>query len=122
MIPNQYLNKISALRSVILKCEARICSVTQFFLRETDVGKPRAEATAPRLAELNAYVPVRTLKGNAGQEISVNEVRGFQVRSTHRDDQKRLLKSIFRLSSYVARAWSNSLKSMIGRMRMEYIS
>lgn len=30
----------------------------QFFLREEDVGKPRAAVTAPRLAELNQYVPV----------------------------------------------------------------
>ena len=31
----------------------------QFFLREDDVGKPRAAVTAPRLAELNQYVPVK---------------------------------------------------------------
>ncbi|KAJ1918876.1 E1 ubiquitin-activating protein [Mycoemilia scoparia] len=31
---------------------------TQFFLTEQDVGKPRAEVAAPRLAELNQYVPV----------------------------------------------------------------
>jgi ubiquitin-activating enzyme E1 len=31
---------------------------SQFFLREEDVGKPRATATAPRVAELNAYTPV----------------------------------------------------------------
>lgn len=36
---------------------------SQFFLRQSDVGtgKSRAEATAPRLAELNSYVPVRVL-------------------------------------------------------------
>ncbi|KAL2754524.1 hypothetical protein ACRALDRAFT_1081525 [Sodiomyces alcalophilus JCM 7366] len=32
---------------------------SQFFLRPEDVGKPRDEVTAPRVAELNAYVPVR---------------------------------------------------------------
>ncbi|KAF3938028.1 hypothetical protein ABW19_dt0200204 [Dactylella cylindrospora] len=30
----------------------------QFFLRKDDIGKSRAEATQPRLAELNTYVPV----------------------------------------------------------------
>lgn len=31
---------------------------SQFFLRPEDVGKPRAEVTAPRVAELNAYTPI----------------------------------------------------------------
>ncbi|KAF7860388.1 hypothetical protein EAF04_008514 [Stromatinia cepivora] len=31
---------------------------SQFFLHPEDVGKPRAEVTAPRVAELNAYTPV----------------------------------------------------------------
>jgi ubiquitin-activating enzyme E1 len=30
----------------------------QFFLREEDIGKNRADVTTPRLAELNTYVPV----------------------------------------------------------------
>ncbi|KAJ8086217.1 E1 ubiquitin-activating protein [Marasmius tenuissimus] len=52
---------------------------SQFFLRAEDVGKSRAEATAPRLAELNAYVPVKNLGGTAGQEITVDLIKGFQV-------------------------------------------
>lgn len=44
------------------------------------MGKPRAEATLPRLAELNAYVPVRNLGGRAGQEITIDLIQGFQVR------------------------------------------
>ncbi|KAJ2933673.1 hypothetical protein H1R20_g3400, partial [Candolleomyces eurysporus] len=52
---------------------------SQFFLRQQDVGKPRAAATLPRLAELNAYVPVRDLGGKAGEGISVDLVKGFQV-------------------------------------------
>jgi ubiquitin-activating enzyme E1 len=52
---------------------------TQYFLREADIGKSRAEATLPRLAELNAYVPVRHLPGKPGEAISVDIVRGFQV-------------------------------------------
>ena len=31
---------------------------SQFFLHPQDVGKPRAQVTAPRIAELNAYTPV----------------------------------------------------------------
>lgn len=31
---------------------------SQFFLRPDDVGKPRDQVTAPRVAELNAYTPV----------------------------------------------------------------
>lgn len=35
---------------------------TQFFLRESDIGQRRDVATKPRLAELNAYVPVDVLE------------------------------------------------------------
>ncbi|KAF8175962.1 ubiquitin activating enzyme [Mycena galopus ATCC 62051] len=52
---------------------------SQFFLREEDIGKSRAEATVPRLAKLNAYVPVRNLGGTAGQELTVELIKGFQV-------------------------------------------
>ncbi|KAJ7283525.1 ubiquitin activating enzyme [Mycena rebaudengoi] len=52
---------------------------SQFFLRAEDVGKSRADATVPRLAELNAYVPVRNLGGVAGQEITVELIQGFQA-------------------------------------------
>ncbi|WVQ72739.1 hypothetical protein IAR50_002299 [Cryptococcus sp. DSM 104548] len=50
---------------------------TQFFLREEDIGKSRAEVTAPRLAELNTYVPVSILPG-AG-EISPEMIDPYQV-------------------------------------------
>ncbi|OQE27768.1 hypothetical protein PENSTE_c004G02301 [Penicillium steckii] len=36
---------------------------SQFFLQQQDVGKPRAEVTAPRVAELNSYVPVTIHEG-----------------------------------------------------------
>ncbi|KAI0353574.1 ubiquitin activating enzyme [Trametes cingulata] len=52
---------------------------SQFFLRQEDVGKSRAEATLPRLAELNSYVPVKNLGGQPGQEITVDMIKGFQV-------------------------------------------
>ncbi|WVQ99264.1 hypothetical protein IAU59_006396 [Kwoniella sp. CBS 9459] len=50
---------------------------TQFFLREEDVGKPRAQVTAPRLAELNSYVPVKLLEGSG--EITPEMVAPYQV-------------------------------------------
>ena len=42
----------------------------QFFLREDDVAKgvTRAQATAPRLAELNNYVPVSVLEGDLAED------------------------------------------------------
>ncbi|KAI9508664.1 ubiquitin activating enzyme [Russula earlei] len=52
---------------------------SQFFLREDDLGKPRAEAAISRLAELNTYVFVRNLGGDPGQPITVDLVKGFQV-------------------------------------------
>ncbi|KAJ7047640.1 hypothetical protein C8F04DRAFT_1059560 [Mycena alexandri] len=52
---------------------------SQFFLRKDDIGKSRATATVPRLAELNAYVPVRNLGGAAGQEITVELIQSFQA-------------------------------------------
>ncbi|OCH92904.1 ubiquitin activating enzyme [Obba rivulosa] len=52
---------------------------TQFFLRTEDVGRPRAEVAVRRLAELNAYVPVRNLGGEPGQEITADLIKGFQV-------------------------------------------
>lgn len=35
----------------------------QFYLREDDLGKNRAEVSQPRLAELNSYVPVVAYTG-----------------------------------------------------------
>lgn len=52
---------------------------SQFFLRSEDIGKSRAAATLPRLAELNAYVPVRDLGGKPGDAITVDLIKGFQV-------------------------------------------
>lgn len=33
----------------------------------------------PRISELNAYVPVRNLGGEAGQDITVDLIQPFQV-------------------------------------------
>jgi len=47
----------------------------QFFLREEDVGKRRATATAPRLAELNQYVPVAELEG----DLTADAIASFGI-------------------------------------------
>lgn len=44
---------------------------TQFFVRESDVGKNRAEVTLPRLSELNPYVTVKVLSGSLDGEMAV---------------------------------------------------
>lgn len=51
--------------------------VLQFFLREEDIGKPRASVTAPRLAELNSYVPVHEVTGYP--EVTIDMVKKYQV-------------------------------------------
>lgn len=58
---------------------------TQFFLRPEDVGKPRAQATAPRLAELNAYVPVRVLEEPS---LTPEVLARFQVSTRRRSTAK----------------------------------
>ncbi|GAA5923643.1 E1 ubiquitin-activating protein UBA1 [Sporobolomyces koalae] len=47
---------------------------TQFFLRESDIGNRRDEATRPRLAELNAYTPVSVLA-----ELTHDNIKRFTV-------------------------------------------
>jgi ubiquitin-activating enzyme E1 len=41
----------------------------QFYLSEADVGKPRADASAAKLAELNQYVPVTVESGPLSPEF-----------------------------------------------------
>ncbi|XP_010618570.2 ubiquitin-like modifier-activating enzyme 1 [Fukomys damarensis] len=48
---------------------------SQYYLREEDIGKNRAEVSQPRLAELNSYVPVSTFTGPLEEDF----LRGFQV-------------------------------------------
>jgi len=48
---------------------------TQFFLTPEDIGKPRAEVSKPKLAELNQYVPVSVVPG----ELTDEELRKYQV-------------------------------------------
>uniref|UniRef100_A0A452I3T0 E1 ubiquitin-activating enzyme n=1 Tax=Gopherus agassizii TaxID=38772 RepID=A0A452I3T0_9SAUR len=42
---------------------------SQFYLREEDLGKNRAEVSQPRLAELNSYVPVSVHNGALTEEV-----------------------------------------------------
>ncbi|XP_067835670.1 ubiquitin-like modifier-activating enzyme 1 isoform X1 [Heptranchias perlo] len=48
---------------------------SQFYLREADLSKNRAEVSQPRLAELNTYVPVSAYTG----ELTEEYVQQFQV-------------------------------------------
>ncbi|TPX54813.1 hypothetical protein PhCBS80983_g05729 [Powellomyces hirtus] len=48
---------------------------SQFFLYKEDIGKPRAKTTAPRVAELNSYVPVSVLEG----ELTEEKLSHYQV-------------------------------------------
>lgn len=51
---------------------------SQFFLHPEDVGKPRAEVTAPRVAELNAYTPVSVYPHNS-LTTDLHELKKYQV-------------------------------------------
>jgi len=88
----------------------------QFFLREEDIGKSRAAATLPRLAELNSYVPVRNLGGTSGQEITVDLIKGYQVRSI--DVLTTIISTRVRSSCCVEYPITDNWQSMTGRTRM----
>lgn len=51
---------------------------SQFFLHPEDVGKPRADVTAPRVAELNPYTPVHVLPGKS-LTADLDQLKQFQV-------------------------------------------
>ncbi|KAK3687501.1 hypothetical protein B0T22DRAFT_130371 [Podospora appendiculata] len=51
---------------------------SQFFLRVGDVGKPRDQVTAPRVAELNAYTPVR-IHNSAGLGENLSQFDKYTV-------------------------------------------
>jgi ubiquitin-activating enzyme E1 len=51
----------------------------QFFLRPEDVGQPRANVTAPRLAELNQYTPVQIHPSTAPLASNLSSLDGYQV-------------------------------------------
>lgn len=47
----------------------------QFYLSESDIGKPRDQCSAPKLALLNQYVPVTVHEG----EFHIQHLANFQV-------------------------------------------
>ena len=51
---------------------------SQFFLHPEDVGKPRAEVTASRVAELNAYTPV-TVHPSQSLTEDISQLSQYQV-------------------------------------------
>ncbi|KPI38428.1 Ubiquitin-activating enzyme E1 1 [Cyphellophora attinorum] len=51
---------------------------SQFFLRPEDVGKPRDQVTAPRVAELNSYTPVSVLQTKSLAQ-DLKQLDKFQV-------------------------------------------
>lgn len=51
---------------------------SQYFLHESDVGKPRADVTAPRVAELNPYTPVEVHKLPSLVD-GLDSLKAFQV-------------------------------------------
>ncbi|KAJ6144673.1 Ubiquitin-activating enzyme [Penicillium chermesinum] len=51
---------------------------SQFFLQPQDVGKPRAEVTAPRVAELNSYVPV-TIHESTNLVDNLEQLKRYQA-------------------------------------------
>ena len=58
---------------------AALCDLSsQFFLHPEDVGKPRAETTAPRVSELNPYTPVKVHPGNS-LASDLPQLRQYQV-------------------------------------------
>ena len=50
---------------------------SQFFLQPADVGKPRADVTAPRVAELNPYTPVSVLEAK-DLTTNLSQLKKFQ--------------------------------------------
>ena len=51
---------------------------SQFFLHPEDVGNPRADVTATRVAELNAYTPVSVFSGRSLTD-DLDQLKRFQV-------------------------------------------
>lgn len=64
---------LAGVRSVTLLDDAPVQPVdlaSQFYCTEADVGKSRAEVSAPKLSELNPYVPIRVATGPLTNELA----------------------------------------------------
>lgn len=64
---------------------------SQYFITADDIGKSRAAVSAPRLAELNQYVPISVVDG---QELSEDEIVKYQVVVMTGDDNLETLVKI----------------------------
>lgn len=62
---------------------------SQFFIREADLGKNRAEVTTPRIAELNTYVPI-TCSTDPLKEEFLKQFQVVVLANSSLDDQLRL--------------------------------
>nr|XP_051685818.1 ubiquitin-like modifier-activating enzyme 1 [Oryctolagus cuniculus]XP_051685819.1 ubiquitin-like modifier-activating enzyme 1 [Oryctolagus cuniculus]XP_051686424.1 ubiquitin-like modifier-activating enzyme 1 [Oryctolagus cuniculus]XP_051686425.1 ubiquitin-like modifier-activating enzyme 1 [Oryctolagus cuniculus] len=60
---------------------------SQYYLREEDIGKNRAEVSQPRLAELNSYVPVSTYTGPLFVEDFLRDFQVVVLTNTPLEDQ-----------------------------------
>jgi len=62
---------------------------SQFYLTENDIGKNRAEVSCPKLAELNAYVPVKTYTGILS-EFYIKQFKVIVLTESTLDEQLRI--------------------------------
>jgi ubiquitin-activating enzyme E1 len=63
---------------------------SQFFLTEQDIGQSRAAVTAPRLAELNQYVPVSVIDQETLDETIVSKFQVVVLTETDIESQLRI--------------------------------
>lgn len=63
---------------------------SQFFLREEDIGKRRDEATAPRLAELNQYVPISILQDDILDESVITRFQSIVLTDSPLETQYKI--------------------------------
>ncbi|XP_075993676.1 ubiquitin-like modifier-activating enzyme 1 [Genypterus blacodes] len=62
---------------------------SQFYLREEDVGKNRAEVSQPRMAELNSYVPVTAYTGPLTDEY-LSQFQVVVLTNSNLEEQQRV--------------------------------
>lgn len=62
----------------------------QFFLKESDIGKRRDEATLPRLSELNAYTPISILDGDITDEAVLSKFEVVVLTETPLETQYKI--------------------------------
>lgn len=81
----------------------------QFFLRDSDIGSNRAEASKDRLAELNSYVPVESYTGPLTEDF----ISKFTVKDILYDILDWLCVLIVRLDLQVVVLTTSSLEEQV---------